>query len=84
MLFYGWVEFNHKEIFVKNLLSLHAISWELVITESSTINWLGNNFENVSVLFRTDLICCHNNLLSLLSVTDAVKWLLFTFLFEIL
>ena len=79
MLFF-WVEFSRKEIFVKNSLSLHAISWESVITGPSIFNWSGNNFEDLCVLFCTDLICCHNNFVSLLSVTDAVKWLLFAFL----
>ena len=79
MLFF-LVEFSRKEIFVKNSLSLHAISWESVITEPSIFNWSGNNFEDLCVLFCTDLICCHNNFVSLLSVTDAVKWLLFAFL----
>ena len=51
-----WVEFS-----VKNSLSLHAISWESVITESFILNWSGNNFEDLCVLFRTDLICCPNN-----------------------
>ena len=74
------VEFSRKEFFVKNSLSLHAISWESVITEPSIFNWSGNNFEDLCVLFCTDLICCHNNFVSLLSATDAVKWLLFALL----
>ena len=64
MLFF-WVEFSRKEIFVKNSLSLHAISWESVITEPSIFNWSGNNFEDLCLLFCTDLICCHNNFVSL-------------------
>ena len=46
-----WVEFSRKQIFVKYSLSLHAISWESVITEPLIFNWPGNNLEDLCVLF---------------------------------
>ena len=39
MLFFFLVEFSRKEIFVKNPLSLHAISCVSGITKPSIFNW---------------------------------------------
>ena len=74
------VELNRNEIFLKNLLNLRAISLASVITEPSIFNWSGNNFVDFLVSFCTYLICCHNNLASLLLVTVVVKGFLLAFL----
>ena len=54
MLFF-LVALSRKEIFVKNSLSLHAISWESVITEPSIFNWPGISCVR-TILYRFNLL----------------------------